>query len=167
MRVASRGHWNGHVRVARRRCVHIWRHMVRMGARVSTMSWMSRRWSAWAWMQHVRWRHVPMSRRLARRTPRLRCRCWSNWLPTRGRTSSLLPCLVGNTHGKVSTSLVLDLSSLVNQCLRSSVVETVGTLALGSTEYSSLETLKEKKRRRVRFVDLGNGKDLFQWSCWM
>jgi hypothetical protein len=57
-----------------------------------------------------------------------------------------LPSFIRDTHGEISATVVLDLSSLVNQGLRARVVKTINALAFVSTHDSSLETLYKKEK---------------------
>lgn len=52
-----------------------------------------------------------------------------------------LPSFISHSHGIVGPTLVLNLAAFVNQCLRSSKVQTLDALALATAECTSLETL--------------------------
>mmetsp|Transcript_116859 Transcript_116859/g.174480 ORF Transcript_116859/g.174480 Transcript_116859/m.174480 type:complete len:235 (+) Transcript_116859:636-1340(+) len=121
--------------MAWRRRVHVvWMHVIRV--------WMRTWWGASrARMSHMVTRRRPTTRRRqpSRRRRRSGCRSWlgrwllgSVWHPS-------LPCFVRNTHGKICSSLILNLSPLVDEGLRSGVVETVHTFTFSSTDHSSLE----------------------------
>jgi hypothetical protein len=52
-----------------------------------------------------------------------------------------LPSLLRYFHGKLCSTLIFDLASLVNQLLGSSIIAAVYTFALATTHHTSLETL--------------------------
>jgi hypothetical protein len=142
----SNGH--SHWRVAHRRAHHHWvPHVVRW--RVVTTGRASG-----AGVHHVRRRHTPRSRRRNRNTAcRWRCRS------LRSRRSSF-PGLVRHSHGKVGSSLILDLSPFIDQCLRTGIIQTIRTLAFPSANNSCLETLKDT----IRYTLLAKHMHARDWT---
>mmetsp|Transcript_33795 Transcript_33795/g.81933 ORF Transcript_33795/g.81933 Transcript_33795/m.81933 type:complete len:286 (+) Transcript_33795:204-1061(+) len=132
MMVSSRSHGHAHRWVSHH---HGRSHVVRW--------WMMMRvWSSWSRVHHVMWHSSGSHGRWSWvATTRIGIRLTLSGTHWHTRWWFALPSFICNSHGKVGTTLILDLASLVNQCLRSSKVQTFDTLALGSAECTSLEAL--------------------------
>lgn len=90
-------------------------------------------------MHQTRLSHSP---RCWRRDRGASCGRWCSSLRTRGST---LPSFVRHSHCEVCTSLIFDLSSFIDERLRTGKILTVRALAFTPTENSSLKTLQEKR----------------------
>lgn len=58
------------------------------------------------------------------------------------------PSFVSYAHGNFSSTMILNLSPLINECLRATVVQTIHALALASTHDTILKALNEKRNLR-------------------
>lgn len=62
------------------------------------------------------------------------------------------PSLVGYPHRDFGTTMILNLSPLVYQCLRATVVQAIHTLALASTHDTILKALNER-RKWIKYIE--------------
>jgi len=124
---------------------HVWMMVMRVRIRVPTW-W--RRTAMRTWMHHVWWGRHPTGGRWDR--PSVMPGRWTlrrSWwgalrrsFPSRTNASSL-PGLIGNSHRKICSLLILDLAAFVDQCLRTCIVQALNTFTLVTADHTSLETL--------------------------
>jgi len=133
---------------------HVWMMVMRVRIRVPTW-W--RRTAMRTWMHHVWWGRHPTGGRWDR--PSVMPGRWTlrrSWwgalrrsFPSRTNASSL-PGLIGNSHRKICSLLILDLAAFVDQCLRTCIVQALNTFTLVTADHTSLETLQQKWGQKVR-----------------
>ena len=142
--ITSRSHRHTHGRICHGSHTHSPHHHTRHVIRISR-AWKHVRWSTshsigtrrrsnrWWWTQS------PSSCWRLRRSLAL----WSGLVRRLACCSpcSTFPCFIGDPHGKISSSLIFDLTPLVNQHLRSGIVLTIDTLALATANHPSLKAL--------------------------
>ena len=132
--------------VSSRRHGHAHRWVSHHHGRSHVMWWMvwMMRWSSWSRMHHVRWKswgsHGRWSWVLSSGIWKRRTLAGTQW-NTRWLA---LPGFISNSHGIVGSTLILDLAALVNQCLRSSIIHALDTLALATAKCTGLKALWER-----------------------